>query len=87
MDVGGHLSVKSDIKSLSVEHYSTRKDWIRFSLELCFLIGLLINVVGEGREFLETYREKKSWLIYFQSWWNVADFVSIGIMIYGVILW
>lgn len=87
MDSGGRLATTADVKSISVEHYSSRTDWIRFALEIFFLLGLSINVIGEGKEFVKQYKKNLSYFTYFQSWWNILDLLSIGFMTAGAGLW
>jgi hypothetical protein len=84
---GGKIAVKADVKSLTIEHYTTKTDWLRFTLEVIFLIGFLIDLAAEILEMVSVHRKKKSFLHYLFNFWNLVDILSIGIMAAGILLW
>ena len=87
MERGGKIAVKADVKSLSVEHYTTTTDWIRFTLEVIFLIGFLMDLAAEILEMVSVHKKKGSFLHCFGRFWNFVDILSIALMAAGIILW
>lgn len=75
------------MKSLRVEHYKTRKDWLRFVVELVFVTCLAIDLTLEALEYAKKLKENNSFIAHFGSFWNVVDAISIAIMLAGIVLW
>lgn len=84
---GGVLDVHADVNSLEVEHYKTKEDWIRFGLEIIYVLALSFDIVDEMHEFVTTARKHKHLFAYFHNFWNTIDMASAGIMVSGVVLW
>ena len=56
-------------------------------LECLFVLGLIWNVLEEGREMVYAKKTTGTVLSYFQSAWNFVDIISMAMQWTGVALW
>lgn len=88
MQIGGKMAVKSDIKSLRLEQYADKSDFIRLGFECVFLINLLVDILIFSYEiYMRIYVRKQKLSSYFYLTSIALDSYSTSLMTVGVFFW
>ena len=84
---GGKIQVSHSVNTVRVELYETAEDWGRFAMELLLTIGAVYSVYEEAMDFIDSKKEKGTYMAYFSSMWNYIDIASITIHLATIMMW
>jgi hypothetical protein len=84
----GKLDIEEKVRIIDVETYNaTPQVTFRFCLEVLFTFFMLIELLTEVGELISAQVYRGSFLLYFQSFWNYIDLVSIVMQFVVMIMW
>eukprot|EP00897_Mesotaenium_endlicherianum_P009508 jgi/Mesen1/8586/ME000005S08552 len=84
---GGKLAVTWSIDAVRMELYRTRTDWFRAILEGVLFASVCYQLYGEMVEWYTSWGLSQRLFAYFDSFWNVIDLCSLGLLFVSSILW
>ena len=88
VSAGGALDVTYEAQAVPLSvNGSGAWEVVLLVLECLFVLGLLWNVLEEGREMAYAHKTTGTVLSYFQSAWNFVDILSMAMQWTGVALW
>ena len=84
---GGKIQVSHSVDTIALSCTRPQEDWGRFAMELLLAVGAVYSVYEGLMDFINSKKEKGSYMAYLLSMWNYIDVASIAIHLATIMMW